>query len=315
MPAHRTARAKRTKKTAKARWQTRGPSHRPAVVIVGFGRLGGAIALGLRRAGWPVSVLPRSDESVRRAAQLNVPLADHEALKAAELCLLAVPDGAVPRAAGSIRDDLGPETALVHLAGALDLSAFGSEPGTIRRTRGSFHPLCAVSAPTDSLEGHAVAVAANRRELLPILWRMALALRLSPIEVPDARRAAYHAGAVMSAGLLVGLASAAVKSLGLAGLEEGPALAALLPLMTSALRGIEQLGLSRGQTGPLARGDLSVVQAHLAALPPELGNVYRVLSLQALQRLEERLPIETRTALERLLKSEGAIDQTRSHDE
>jgi predicted short-subunit dehydrogenase-like oxidoreductase (DUF2520 family) len=38
---------------------------------------------------------------------------------------------------------------------------------------------------------------------MPVLWSLALALRLRPIEVPEALRATYHAGAVMSAGLLV----------------------------------------------------------------------------------------------------------------
>jgi hypothetical protein len=43
-----------------------------------------------------------------------------------------------------------------------------------------------------------------------------------------------------------------------------------------------------------------VVQAHLEALPPELGGIYRLLSRRAL-RLATTLPAETRLALERLL--------------
>src|SRR5262245_17250024 len=77
------------KRAAKARWHA---PPRPPVVIVGFGRLGGALALGLRARGWPVCVFPRSDASVRRAAELGLTLADHEKLIAAEVCVLAVPD-------------------------------------------------------------------------------------------------------------------------------------------------------------------------------------------------------------------------------
>ncbi|MBV9108898.1 MAG: NAD(P)-binding domain-containing protein, partial [Gemmatimonadetes bacterium] len=83
------------RKPKATRWETRPERPRPLVVIVGFGRLGGALALGLVRAGWPVAVFPRSGESVRRAAQLGLVLADHDALRAAKLCILAVPDTAV----------------------------------------------------------------------------------------------------------------------------------------------------------------------------------------------------------------------------
>jgi predicted short-subunit dehydrogenase-like oxidoreductase (DUF2520 family) len=272
------------------------------VVVVGFGRLGGAIALGLKKAGWSVTVFPHSSASVRRAVELGLKLADHEALSSAALCLLAVTESVVGTVAATLREDLGPKTALVHCSGALELSAFGTDPMTMRRPRGSFHPLCAVSDPQDDLTGHSVALAASEPALIPLLERMARALRLEPFEVPEARRAAYHAGAVMSAGLLVSLASAAAAALGEAGIEEDDALEALLPLMRSALRGVEKRGLARGLTGPVARGDLSVVQAHLNALPADLAELYRLLSLRSLSLVRDQLPVETRNALDRALR-------------
>jgi predicted short-subunit dehydrogenase-like oxidoreductase (DUF2520 family) len=272
------------------------------VVIVGFGRVGGSLAQGLKKAGWALTVFPRSGESVRRAVKAGFRLAGHEDLREADLCLLTVPDNAVGRVAADVKDDLGPHTVLIHCAGALDLSAFGTDPETLRRPRASFHPLVAVSDPADELAGHAVALAASDRELLPALWEMALALRLRPIEVPEARRAAYHAGAVMSAGLLVALASAAAAALQEAGIYEDAALGALLPLMHSAIRGVERRGLTRGLTGPVARGDVSVVQAHLSAVPAEVIDLYRTLSRRSLSLVKDQLPPETRNALERLLK-------------
>jgi predicted short-subunit dehydrogenase-like oxidoreductase (DUF2520 family) len=277
------------------------PRHAPSppeVVIVGFGRLGGALALGLRRARWPVAVLTRSADAVRRAAVQGFTLADHDHLRAARLCLLAVPDAAISAATALVEDDLSAGAALVHLSGALGLAAFAG--ARTRRPFGTFHPLAAISDPTDSLAGHAVAVAATEKELVPVLERMARALELAPLSVPETGRAAYHAGAVMSAGLLVSLAEAAVSALEHAGLERDVALSALLPLMGSALRGVEARGLEKGLTGPVVRGDVGVVQAHLEALPPELGGIYRLLSRRAL-RLATTLPAETRLALERLL--------------
>lgn len=285
---------KKTKKAAPQR-RTLPP---PRVVIVGFGRVGGALALGLQAAGWNVAVLPRSADSVRRAASLRVFLADHDDLRAAQLCLLAVPDSAVVPAMELVEEDLGPSTALVHCSGALPLAVFAGAKS--KRPVGSFHPLAAISDAKDPLEGHAVALASTDRQLHASLERMALALGMSPLEVPETGRAAYHAGAVLSAGLMVALLDGAVSAFEEAGLDREVALKSLLPLSTSALRGVQSRGLERGLTGPVVRGDVGVVQAHLESLPPELGSLYRLLSRRAL-RLTPALPPETRLALERLL--------------
>lgn len=290
-PKRKAPRAKEPQATAK-----------PRIAILGFGRLGGAIALGLKREGYEVQALPRSGESVRRAAQLGIPLADLEALSESDLGLLAVPDSAVAQVAAEFAPDLGRNTALVHCAGALSLEVFAEALKTHpKRPVGSFHPLCAISSPTDSLEGHAVALSTPSRALRTHLRAMAKALGLFAIQVPEEHRAAYHAGAVMSAGHAVSLLGAACEALGLAGLSEDDAVRALLPLMRSAMRGVEQRGLTRGLTGPIPRGDANVVSMHLNALTPDLREVYRLLSIRALHRLESNLSPAQDTALERAL--------------
>lgn len=284
---------RRTKKTSRSSRST------PRVVVIGFGRIGGALAIGLRAAGWPVSVLPRSAESVRRAAAARMTLADHDDLRAAQLCVLAVPDAAVAPALELIEEDLSASTAVIHCSGALPLSVFAAAR-TKQRPFGSFHPLAAISDPRDSLAGHTVALASTSRELHAVLEKLAAALEMKALEVPETGRAPYHAGAVLSAGLLVALLDGAVSALEEAGLKREDALEALIPLSKSALRGVEARGLERSLTGPVVRGDVAVVQAHLESLPAELGSLYRLLSRRAL-RLTPALPPETRLALERLL--------------
>jgi len=271
----------------------------PRLVIVGAGRLGGALALTLQQAGWPVQVLVRSPEARRRARRLGLALADAQALREAALCLLCVPDTDVAEAARALAPRLGSRTALVHCAGALALEALG-EQGL--RPVGSFHPLCAVSDARDSLAGHAVALSSRTPALLRALRQLARATQLRPIEVPETGRAAYHAGAVLSAGGLVALAAAAVEALQTAGLSEEDALGALLPLMRSALRGVEARGLAGGLTGPVRRGDAGVVAAHLAALPPSVAEVYRPLSRRALALAGSQVAPGARAALAKLLE-------------
>lgn len=280
-----------------------GPSkRRPPVVIVGMGRLGGALGLALQAKRWPVRIHSRTDEGRERAEALGLKTAAPADLKRARVILLCVPDAAVPAVAQALSTTLPRTAALVHTAGALSLDALGTAKG---RSRGSFHPLCAVSSPRDSLEGSTVAVSTPSRTLREVLRHMAADAGLRVIEVPEAHRAAYHAGAVLSAGGLVSLADAAVAALGAAGIPPADALAALLPLMHSALRGLETRGLAGGLTGPIIRGDSGVVAAHLEALPSDVAPLYRLLSRRALGLAGDRLEPTSRAALERLLKPSG----------
>ena len=285
--------------TAPAPRQRKPRSTRPPVVIVGAGRLGGALGLALASKRWPVRLHSRGTEGRERAEALGLKPASPADLRRARVVLLCVPDAAVPTVAGELSATLPRTAALVHTAGALSLDALGTARG---RARGSFHPLCAVSSSRDSLAGHAVAVSTPSRALRDMLRRMAEDVGLQVLEVPESHRAAYHAGAVMSAGGLVALADAAVAALSAAGIPPEQALSALLPLMRSALRGVEARGLSGGLTGPIVRGDAGVVGAHLGALPEEVAPLYRLLSRRALRLAGNRLGPESRAALERLLR-------------
>ena len=271
---------------------------RPRVVVVGVGRLGGALALALAAKRWPVRVLARSEESRRRALELGLKPASEKDVAQARVCLLCVPDKAVPTAAEELKPQLARGAALVHCAGALALEALGAARG---RVLGSFHPLVAVSDPRDSLAGNSVAVSTRSRWLRETLEWMARDVGLHALRVPEKHRAAYHAGAVLSAGGVVAALSAAVEAFRVAGISEEDALAALLPLTRSALRGVEARGLAAGYTGPIARGDSGVVAAHLAALPPEAADVYRPLSRRGLRLVRHRLTPEARAALEKVL--------------
>lgn len=269
-----------------------------------MGRLGGALALALAAKRWPVRVLARSGESQRRALELGLKLASERDVAEARVCLLCVPDKAVSTVAGELKPRLARGAALVHCAGALSLEALGPPRG---RVLGSFHPLVAVSDPRDPLAGNSVAISTHSRWLREVLERMAKDTGLRALRVPEKQRAAYHAGAVLSAGGVVAALSAAVEAFRAAGISEQDALAALLPLTRSALRGVEARGLAAGYTGPIARGDAEVVTAHLAALPPEAASVYRPLSRRGLRLVEHRLPAEARSTLERLLEPDNAF--------
>lgn len=255
----------------------------PRLLVVGLGRLGGAFATQLQAAGWNVRVRTRSPSGRRTARGLRLREASEAETHAAQLCFLAVPDSAVAGVAASVAELLSPSAALVHCAGALRLEVL--HKAAAGRPTGSFHPLVAVSGADTPLSGHAVAVATRSRSLAPQLAAVARALGLFPVRIPESGRAAYHAGAALAAGGLVALLEAAVATWQAGGIERRAAERALLPLMRSALGGVETRGLVRGMTGPLVRGDTAVVETHLAALPLDVLPLYRLLFGRALEHL------------------------------
>jgi len=259
--------------------------------VVGVGRLGSAIAVQLRTAGWPVTVRTQSPSGRRQARRLRLAEADAAAMSRADLCLLTVPDGAVEAVARSVAPLLGRTTGLVHCAGALTLEAL--QPAAAGRPTASFHPLVSVIGPETPLVGHAVAIATRSRALAPLLGRLAHALGLRPLRVPEDGRAAYHAGAAMVASGLVSLLDAAIAAWVAAGVSEREAVAALAALMRSALAGAELRGTVAALTGPVVRGDAEVVQLHVRGLPPEVLPIYLALQQRVLAHAAAKLPRPT----------------------
>ena len=101
---------------------------------------------------------------------------------------------------------------------------------------------------------------------------------MRPFEIPEERRAAYHAAASIASNFLVALEESAAGLLAEVGAPDARELLAPLVLRTAANwseRGPDAL------TGPIARGDEATVERHVEALrerAPELVGLYEVLA-------------------------------------
>jgi predicted short-subunit dehydrogenase-like oxidoreductase (DUF2520 family) len=88
---------------------------------------------------------------------------------------------------------------------------------------------------------------------------------------------AYHCAAVMASNYLVSLSSAAVMLGELAGLDRNTCIEMLQPLQRGALDAIHQEGIDNALTGPITRGDVDTVSAHLELINsqlPQLRSLY-----------------------------------------
>ena len=116
--------------------------------------------------------------------------------------------------------------------------------------------------------------------------RLAAALGMHPVRVPAMGKPAYHAGAVFAANFTTVLAEVAEGLARSAGIPAEVARRLYLPLFRGAVANLED-GAAAALTGPVRRGDIRTIEAHLAVLGPDEGRLYRLLASRALSLARE----------------------------
>lgn len=248
--------------------------------LVGPGRAGSSIALALVARGWrAVGVAGRSaDAPATRAAvaRLLCPPCDLPAVgRGAAVVVIATPDATIDAVASAITPGLEPGALVVHCSGAHGLDALARLVAVRPDVEiGALHPLQTFAAPDPTrLAGAWAAVAGP-----PAVTELALDLGLRPFVVPDDRRAAYHAAAVVASNHLVALLGQVARIADAAGVPVD----AFWPLVETTIANVEARGAADALTGPVARGDLATVAAHLDAIDPAERGAYTGLALAAL---------------------------------
>ncbi len=243
------------------------PTPEAPIVLVGRGPVGRSLAAAATAAGLPLHLAA--------SAQAR------EAACGATAVLLCVPDGAITPVCERVAA-AEPAPALVgHPSGAGALAAL--EPAyAAGAATFSLHPLQTFPDGATPVEGTPAAVAGCDEGAAAFAAALARRLGMRPFDVPEERRAAYHAAACMASNFLVALQETSAELLARAGGEidarEARELLAPLVLRTAANwaeRGPEAL------TGPIARGDRATVERHraaLAELAPEMLSAYDALA-------------------------------------
>ena len=289
----------------------RGRGVSPPIVIVGEGRVGLSLAADLSDAsGSTITVVGRSRDRPSFLRDLlgvtylvtRVPEASFcESLDSQigadgdPIVIFCVPDDDLAAVAREWSEsmDLTP-SAVLHTSGVHSAQALAPW-----RERGvavaAWHPLVAVAAPSRGafrgvwfgVDGDEVAARVGG-ELAEGLGGRTHVVR------PEGR-SHYHAAGVFASNYLVACLRIAADALRCA--SEDAELEALLPLAESALRNLGELGLRDGTTGPVARGDVRTVAAHLEVLDPRRAALYRGLGLELLELTGDRLEPAVRDRL------------------
>jgi len=223
--------------------------------VVGAGRLGRAVVVGLREAG----------------IEADGPLGRGARCPDADVVLLCVPDGEIANAAAAIeRRADGPLVG--HCSGATTLEVLTPHEAF------SLHPLMTVPADGPSqLAGASAAIAGSTPHARGVAHQLALHLGLTPIDVAEEDRATYHAAASIASNFLITLEAAAEQLAESAGVDRQ----ALVPLVRATVENWASLGPDRALTGPIARGDEETVitQRHAIAMrAPDLLPLFDALA-------------------------------------
>ena len=247
------------------------------LALVGPGRAGTAVAAALVAAGWKVvAVAGRSPDAASTrevASRLDAPVVTVEdAPRDAALVLIATPDDAIAETAVRLAPNVAPGALVIHLSGSRGLDDLSVIPARV----GALHPLQTFpDADPARLAGAWCATAGD-----PGVAGLAEELGLRPIVLDDADRARYHAAACIASNHLVALL-AQVERVAPVPIE------ALLPLVQATLDNVAEQGATSALTGPVQRGDVATIRAHLDALPGEEHATYRALAREA-QRVAGR---------------------------
>ena len=293
---------------------------RPRIGIIGAGRAGSALALGLSRCGYEiVAIASRTLASARRLSEQlpgsRAVSRPQDVVDVAELVLITTPDAAIAAVAGSLR--WRPGVAVVHCSGVESrvLLQAAADQGA---ATGSLHPLQTFADRDQgaaNLGGSVFAVEAEAG-LRDTLLAMVSALSGRAVEVAAADKALYHASAMFASNYVITLMQMASEIWLRFGRSRPDAVEALLPLMRGAVNNIEALGLPAALTGPIARGDGATVQRHVDALQerlPELLTPYRELGLQTIPVAREQGGLSAAVAadIERILCAAAHEHDTR----
>jgi predicted short-subunit dehydrogenase-like oxidoreductase (DUF2520 family) len=249
---------------------TYDPSTRPrfAVGVIGAGRVGAVLAAALRAAGHEVVAAAGESDASRGRIDALLPGVDvakpTDVARASELLLLTVPDDMLSNvvtmlsASGAIHAG----QVVVHTSGRHGLAVLEPAREVGARTI-ALHPAMtftgtAVDLPR--LAGCVFGVTAEEADR-DLTESLVADLRGRPMWVPEDRRTLYHAGLAHGANNLVTLVSESMELLRAAG-ADNPA-DTLRPLLEAALENSLSYG-DAALTGPIVRGDVNTVRAHLA---------------------------------------------------
>jgi predicted short-subunit dehydrogenase-like oxidoreductase (DUF2520 family) len=280
---------------------------RLSVSIVGLGRLGTALALNLRQAGWKVDcVVVRPSTRVRQTTRKLARLLSARVVRLGQetlssgLVWITVPDDAIADVASQLaRAQSWEKTTVFHSSGALTsdvllpLHKRGATVASVHPGMTFVHKVATrFSGVPFGVEGSAAALRVANK-VVGDLGGTAYTIRKE-------NKVLYHAFDTFASPLFIAL-MAVLEEVGReAGIKRAQARNLAGPLLRQTLGNYLEHGAAASFSGALIRGDVATVRRHLDALRniPSARDAYRSLARVAIRHL----PVKNLAALRKALR-------------
>jgi predicted short-subunit dehydrogenase-like oxidoreductase (DUF2520 family) len=260
--------------------------------LIGAGRVGQTLGRLLAQSGrYPLQdVLTRRAESAAAALAFmgaGQVVAQMHDMRAADVWLLAVPDGQIAEVAQRLANLPLAPALVVHCSGAL-----GSSELAVLQSHGwqtaSAHCLLSFANPATALNQFAGTPCALEGEASAVTTLRTLFTELGAqcFELAAADKLLYHAAAVFATNFLPVLQDMAEQLWQHSHMPPELAQSLRSRLLQNAVNNIVQLGPQAALTGPAARGDTALLSAQAEALRqwrPQAALAYETLSTLARQ--------------------------------
>lgn len=273
--------------------------------IIGSGVVGTAIGVVLSAKGYEITgVHDIQSESTRQLVErigCAAYLDPQDVARSADILFITCSDSAIQQVVGELADRKAfhPGQVIVHMSGAqsseiLDrakeygaqvlsvhpLQSFANLEGAIANLPGSVFSI----EGDKGAYGAAVCIVESLGGEYFFIDRKAKAL--------------YHAGACTVSNYLVTVLDLGMKLLESTGIPASMATRALMPLIHGTINNVENIGIPKALTGPIARGDLSTINKHLDCMEemaPELVKLYTLLGSYTVPIAKEKGTIDEKT--------------------
>ncbi len=282
--------------------------------IIGAGVVGTAIGVVLNAKGYEITgaydVRSESTQKLVERIKCTAHTSPQEVSRSADILFITTSDSAIK----DVVDELAREGAfhsgqvIVHMSGAqsseiLDQAkAFGALVLSV-------HPIQAfanLERAIQNLPGSVFSIEGDK-DAYNVAVCIVETLEGEYFFINRESKPLYHAGACVVSNYLVTLIDFGVKLLESTGIPRNMATKALLPLIVGTINNVENIGIPKALTGPIARGDLSTILNHLSCLEqraPELMKLYSWLGFYTAQIALEKGTIDI-TAMEEFQKLFG----------
>lgn len=283
--------------------------------VIGCGSVGRTLARAWSQRGLLAvgGVLNRSPGSSRRAVDFigaGRAVEAYGQLPPAGLAMISASDEAIAGCCAALcaAGMVGQGTVVFHCSGALSSDVLQPARQLGARTA-SLHPVKSFADPGAAVETFAGTFCAleGDPDACATLRALLEGCGARAFLIDPRAKPVYHAGTVFACNYLAALLAVGLKCLERAGVDRAAAPEVLRPIVAGTVENVFRLGPAQALTGPIARGEVSVVAREIEALgewDPEVQRLYKALGRAAadLSSAKGAASQEALAAVRRLLK-------------